>query len=312
MNKIILNRDYLYEKNIIENISQKELSKILNVSVDTIQRNMKEYGIKREQGQWNLNKPLIITGEELEIINGCLLGDGCLTKNGRSENNAQFTYTNKNKDIVDYIYNKLNRFMKKVEYYEYKDKRTNKVYSRYSVRSELNSTFTILYNKWYINKIKTIPTDLILTSNTCYHWYIDDGSLIQGKSSQNIKLSTHCFNKKDLEDILLPQLSIYEPKLYKAEKEKEQFFIYISRKNIPRFLNYIGKCNIMSYLYKWEYQEYKNKAPTNHKYKQDAIINLIKQGLNNYQIGKILGMDASLVRYYKNKNLKVGEKHNEE
>ena len=313
MNKrIILDKDFLYQKNIIEGISQKTIAKELNVSVDVVSKNLKEFSIKRKQGEWAINKEIVLTNEEIDIIYGCLLGDGCLTKNGKDKQNAQFTYTNKSKERVEFVYNKLNRFMNPIESYSYLDKRTNKIYERYTVRSQLNTTFTKLRNLWYLDE-KIIPKNIILNPTICYNWYIDDGSLLKSKRSQAIKLSTHCFSKKDLEEIILPQLIEFSPILYKAEKNKEQYFIYISRNKIKDFLNFIGENTINYYNYKWDYKEYLNTPPKEHKDKEKIFCEMYVKGQTYYSIAKQFNIEPNVVKYYLIKNnlyKKGGVQHN--
>lgn len=41
--KIILNKNELYQKYIIEGLSQKDTAKYFNCSIDTVVRNLKEY-----------------------------------------------------------------------------------------------------------------------------------------------------------------------------------------------------------------------------------------------------------------------------
>ena len=50
--KHIIDKDFLYQKYIIDNLSIPKLSKILNVSEKTIFNNLKEYGIKKDKSIW--------------------------------------------------------------------------------------------------------------------------------------------------------------------------------------------------------------------------------------------------------------------
>jgi hypothetical protein len=96
---------------------------------------------------------------------------------------------------------------------------------------------------------------------TCKFWYIDDGCLKKDKYS-NITLWTNAFNKKQQEQILLSQLNKlgFEARLYKtkAKSGKTQWYIYIPRRNIQKFLDYIGPCPKElknCFGYKWNYKE---------------------------------------------------------
>jgi len=85
--KIILDRNELYQKYITENLSQKKVADYFNVSIDTVRRNLKEYGISSHQPKdWLIHPEIVLTMRQKEIINGALLGDGCLTKPKHGEN----------------------------------------------------------------------------------------------------------------------------------------------------------------------------------------------------------------------------------
>lgn len=132
------------------------------------------------------------------------------------------------------------------------DERTNKYYTRYTIRTISNLSFYHLRNKWYPRGIKIVPPDVVLTPTTMLFWYVGDGGLINGPRSQYIKLSTYSFSSKDI-NILMDKLSEYQPKKY----GKKQYVIYIPRIQIKKFLDYIGDCVMICYKHKWHFKEYK-------------------------------------------------------
>jgi len=230
------------------------------------------------------------------------LGDGHLTKITKKCKNSSFAYGNKIKEHCDYIAEFLKNILSKANEEKSSkinriDKRTGKEYIMYLIRTILNKSFTELREKWYSDK-KHTPYDLILTPLICLIWYIGDGSL--NKDGQNIKLSTHCFDKIELEKIILPQLSKFNPHLIKI-KNKEQYYIYIPRLNVKDFLNYIGECPIEQLQYKWDFKEYIYKGFENYKNHtslENEFINLFQQGLTYYAIGKKFNVFPNAVRYY--------------
>lgn len=191
-----------------------------------------------------------------------MLGDGSLitAKNGV---NAQFTYTSKSKQHVEFVSKEFMKYSYKegIKHYSYFDKRTNKTYERYTFRTITDKGLTDLYNQWYINKIKHLPKFLILTPTTCLIWYIGDGGICNSSkhNGQVIKLATNCFSKEEQESILLTQLTDFDARLCHAGKNKHggktQYAIYIPRKYIQDFLDYIGECPFEDYLYKWNVKE---------------------------------------------------------
>jgi hypothetical protein len=85
-------------------------------------------------------------------------------------------------------------------------------------------------------------------------WYIGDGEL--ERKDGYIKLHTDCFLKSEV-DFLCNLLTDFEAK--SSIKGKDQYIIYIPRKNVKKFLNYIGDCPFKDYEHKWSEIPYKNK-----------------------------------------------------
>ena len=197
-----------------------------------------------------------MTDEMYEVLRGALLGDGYMRKPAV---NANFSYSSKSFQHVDYVCKHFINYASN-EYIKYRkryDKRTDKFYEVYEYNSIASPTFTVEYNKWYFDGIKHIPTDLKLTPLMCKVWYLGDGSLINYKNcnSQRLMLYTNGFNKKELEDIILPQLKHFNAVLQKMNKEKMDDTGYAIRigakEDIIKFIEYIGKCPFEDYAYKW-------------------------------------------------------------
>ena len=134
----------------------------------------------------------------------------------------------------------------------YKYKRTIRTY-QYKYTSLFNKDLLHLRNKWYPNGKKIVPKDIKLTPLTCRQWYIGDGSLIcQGKRNPHIKIWTDGFSIIDI-DLLLAKLTNLGFKVTKQIHHKNQYNIYLSSYSTKNFLNYIGKCPVKCYEYKWAY-----------------------------------------------------------
>ena len=241
-----------------------------------------------------------------DVLYGSLLGDGCLSihKNGQ---NAQFCYLSKSEQHTNYIASFFNEYITNagVKSNTYFDKRTNKEYSRIYFKTVTDTTFTTEYHKWYIDKKKHIPCDLILNPIICLIWYIGDGGICHLKRTECIKLATQCFSKEEQEKILLPQLSDFEAKLMKADISsdgEQQYYIYIPRRKMKLFLEYIGDCPFEDYKYKWDVTNYKNKQPQNHTTYEKKFCELYKKGMTYYAIAKQFGIEPNAVKYYLKKN----------
>lgn len=301
--KIIIPYDVLYDLYVIKNMSQKNVAEELGYSIDTIVRNLKEYKIESHKPKdWMQNSAFTMSEYQKDILYGAMLGDGCLYKSKHGVN-AQFTYTSKSKQHVEFVCEifKNMSYKEGIKYVTYYDKRTNKSYERYTFRTVSNPTFQHERDKWYLDEKKIIPNDLILTPTICLIWYIGDGCILHSKNTQYIKLATQCFTKEDQEAILLPQLQKFEAHLIKADTSKngeQQYFIYIPRRKIKKFLEYIGPCPFSDYQYKWDYQEYKNFSLSQNPEFIQNIIELFNSGISAGSIAKQFGVDRSTVVKY--------------
>jgi len=79
------------------------------------------------------NNKIILTNRQVQIINGCLLGDGHLKKCNTDKCNSQFVYTSNIENHVKFVYNEFSEYLKVIRKREVYDKRTNKNYIRYSI-----------------------------------------------------------------------------------------------------------------------------------------------------------------------------------
>lgn len=218
-----------------------------------------------------------LTQHELEVIQGCLLGDGCLSINGKS---SCFMYGSSNYDHVKYVWDQIQRLSTPryengpVELNIY-DKRTGKTYTRYEIRTKNNITFYNLRMVWYPDGIKIVPKDLKLTNTIILLWYIGDGSL--DKSHGYIKLCTDSFDKDSLE-FLNEQIQEWKSWINFNNKR-----IYIKRIYVKQFLDYIGECPVESYKHKWYIKQLKNSkidedGPDDHSLKYSDIVKDFETG----------------------------------
>mgnify|MGYP003292196942 CR=1 FL=1 len=301
-NKWILNDNELSKlRNMLADVqfSLSEIAKEFGVSVDTIVRIKKEYKLEYKRKEMRCER-IDLTDIQKEVLNGCLLGDGCLNihKNGK---NAIFSYTSKSKEMVEYVAGYFSNIPNNgISYSEYYDKRTNNLYSRYTFKTHVNSVFTEIYHKWYVNKIKIIPPDLILTPRVCLFWYLGDGCL-NNKTGYSLFFATNCFSKTNLEKQIIPQMKKFEVSLIKGGKSKKgetQYRIYIPRRHIKSFLDYIGDCPVNFYSYKWNIRDCVCKEPRNYKKYEDEFIIAYKNGESCYSIAKRYDIEINVVKHY--------------
>ena len=223
---------------------------------------MQKYDIPtRSASENSLSKFIIpMTDDMYEVLRGAVLGDGSLiiAKNGV---NASFSYTSKSYQHIHYVAKDFLEYGIKggIRHNDIYDKRTEKTYFKYRFDTIVSPVFTEEYYKWYVDGVKHIPSDLVLTPKMCQIWYLGDGCLRNSSHNNNyqdIHLCTNCFDKTEIENILLPQLEQFEAKLYYVAKLKngqKSYAIRIGKKSsIIDFLEYIGDCPFDDYKYKWE------------------------------------------------------------
>lgn len=245
---------------------------------------------------------LPLSDEQKDVLYGALLGDGCLIKHKHGVN-VVFSYLSKSRQHVEFVMGYFKEYWKGKEITNgsYFDNRTNKTYINSHLRTYSHKIFTEEYSKWYQNGIKHIPKDLKLTPIVCLIWYIGDGCICNNKRTQNIKLATQCFTKEEQEKILIPQLQDFEAKLMQTDASKDgqqQYFIYIPRRKIKKFLDFIGPCPFSDYKYKWDYKEYINFSLNQHPEFIQSIIDYFNDGMSANTIAKQLNVDRSTVVKY--------------
>jgi hypothetical protein len=146
--------------------------------------------------------PKTLTKYQEEILNGLMLGDGCLYR--RKETHKPYLVVLRKQDDRDYLvenYEVFREFCKRgVIDGEVFDKRTGHTtfFSKFVTRR--CGVFEQYYRKWYPNGEKCVPKDFILTPLTLAIWFCDDG-MIRNSCSEwrfQLQLSTDDFLYKDV------------------------------------------------------------------------------------------------------------------
>lgn len=204
-----------------------------------------------------------------QILDGLMLGDGFLGMYQRNKN-ANFIYAGSHRIVAVNIKNIFlrngfefgpnNPKEKILSNTNNKFYKSNKEYYSYRVRTFNNEFLTKQYFRWYTNKIKIIPKDLILTPLIVKHWYYGDGGLHYiNHTTDSLEFSTHCFSYDEilfLGNLLCKVTGIDKTR---TSKNRKGYKLIVRKSQIPKLLQYIGPCDsdFSCYQYKWIIDERK-------------------------------------------------------
>ncbi len=135
-----------------------------------------------------------------DIINGLLLGDGCITIDKNKY--CRLKVTAKDKKLLEWIKSKLERWGLRC-YFTFD--RRNETYSLYTSHELFIRLRRRLYTKINGKTQKVVPRDLELTPTTLLFWYIGDGSLVRHPDPNRVPwivLATNNFRKEDVEFLI--------------------------------------------------------------------------------------------------------------
>ena len=179
----------------------------------------------------NQLKQTALDALEKEIIVGCLIGDGSLTKAGKHYR-LRIEHAFKDKEYVDWKFGLLKRLC------------VSNVHSVSQHRSLRFGTIghpemTALRQVWY-RPSKQIPSDFVLTPMMMAIWFMDDGT----KHRDTVDISVHSFSKESL-DILQKQFLSFEIATT-INSDSKGSRLYVLKKSYLNFKKitspYIVKC----------------------------------------------------------------------
>lgn len=93
----------------------------------------------------------------------------------------------------------------------------------------------------------------------------------------------------------------FEVSLVKAGEFKDgenQYRIYIPRKHIKSFLDYIGDCPVHFYAYKWDARNCVYREPPNYKKYEKEFVSAYENGESCYSIAKRYKVEINVVKHY--------------
>ncbi len=258
----------------------------------------------------------------IEIVNGCLLGNGCIFSDRGKY--FRFKLTAKDKKFLEWVGMMLAPFGK-VSYTRDERNGTHILYFRHPIIRKLRKKW---YKKVNGKTIKIVPNDLELTPTTLLFWYLGDGSLIRHLNPNRVPyvvLATNNFAKEDvkllIEKLQKLNLSFYPIKYKSGFTGKECGYAIYSKVQdgtVFRFFKTIGfecpkeiadcitgkkgKSNEFKYFKdKWPKQEEWIKILSNAKEIGFLLKERRKQlGLTQKQLANKIGISREHVRDVEN------------
>ena len=242
------NKEWLEKKYIEEKLSIRQIGKLSGVDRTTIGRRLRKLNITVRSNIEAMANHCNLSQEAINWISGEILGDAYLQS--CSIHSARILYGSKYEEYINYVSDTLKSFgiQQSGKIYKRYDKRCNSYIYNYASLSytELLS----LRKQFYPEGKKIIPKDIKLNPTILKQHYIGDGSLIYPKNGRPyVKLATYGFPVSDV-NWLVKQLN----KLgFLAKRCTSNNIIGISTYSTKDFLNYIGKCPVKCYKYKFQY-----------------------------------------------------------
>jgi len=259
----MVDRTWLEEQYVQNDLTQKQIGEMLGVSRSTISVWLRKYGISKNSPYINGNH-VRLSSEALQFLEGNLLGDGTLSIFG-SEVSARYSHGSKFRDFLsDYLEPRLHKFNIDVSGRIYKDGRV------FQLVTKMYRELRPLFERWYAPSSKPkrrfekhVPDDIALTSSVIREWYIGDGCLLRDSNRKNhaargVRLATNGFTHSEVQ-LLADKLGALglKPKI-RGQKNYGRFVGWIivltGLDNIIPFFDIIGPCppELESiYGYKW-------------------------------------------------------------
>lgn len=181
-------------------LNDYEIARAMHISNSTTYRWRKSMNLPpKYTRQLSRSKPKEISREQYEILCGTLLGDSTLeyyTSRGQRSPRLKCDHGVKQKEYAKHLYEKLLSIGVSLKENKRVDKRNNRYYSSYTIRSLANPCFLPLYSNLYKNGKKIISKDFLsyFTIKSLAYLYMDDGYYGQGTAL----ICTDCFSDEDL------------------------------------------------------------------------------------------------------------------
>lgn len=226
----------------LETKNKKYIANKYNISDTTVTNYTKQLGFK-PLSKSDLIPFTKLSTQEIQIIEGLLLGDGGIYPNPKTCN---LVIGSVHKDYIEFLQNNLKLLHNKNINMSHRNSREKPFYS---CRSKNNKALESFRKNWYKDQ-KQVPTNFIISPLSLLHWFIGDGTI----SKNHIQFCTDSFNLDSIQilDTQINSLNIETTITQVKNRRSNGYRINIYKKQSrDLFYNYIGESPTKSFLYKW-------------------------------------------------------------
>lgn len=196
-------------------------------------------------------KNLFLNSLQHEVLVGTLLGDATIPKQrGLSKHNVKFEQKVGNKEYLNHLYSIFRNFVGTSP--SLREIKGGNALNRqsYWFRTYRHLLFTDYYNLFYLNGKKIVPLNIgnLLTERGLAFWFMDDGHIVNNKSSRSFYLNTYAFTIEDQQrlcNVLEVKFGIH----CNLQKDGLSYRIYIRSSSFLKFKKLVSPflVNCMKY-----------------------------------------------------------------
>jgi len=244
--------DYMNDAYTIRRLSCGEIAAEIGIPKRTINGWMHTLNIPVRP--WGIGKNIIDISDYLKsFIDGELLGDGTMTKCG--VHSAYYQHGSQYEEYVDWLEKEFTREGVKqggeidcrTHHCDFHNGSQASDHDAYHYRSLSYVAFRPFRSRFYPEKDKIVPKDIVIDPVVLRQWYLGDGCISQYPYSKNITLYTCSFSRDDVEFLSDKLRDIGLTVTY----NKHDNAIRVGARSVDDFLDFTGPCPIGCYSYKW-------------------------------------------------------------
>lgn len=223
-------------RNMYKSMNQTQIAKQIGCHITAIEDWFKRGNIpRRSQSEirgLRYQRFVDLSTRQIEILNGLMLSDFHLEP---SVFQARFSFGFKYTEFAQAIIKELSEL-------QWSKPKQNNHTGCWHAKSKCFMNFISWRDKWYSQRKKVIPSDLVLTPETLYWWYLGDGMV----DDYGLVLCSESFETEE-NNSLTQQLEHLGVQAQRTPSNR----IRIKSAGVLKFIAIIGPPRVSCYSYKW-------------------------------------------------------------